>query len=125
MNDASIVTSYDSGSGMFIEGTRAFSTDNNPWTDTGTDKLETQADEVSMGELYFGNTSDGPVITGAGFDGTHAPDTLTGVKAISAGTMVPNDFTYKIPVKIENTDGNVETYYLLLARNTENTSTLP
>ena len=125
MNDANIVTSYDSGSGMFIEGTRAFSTDNNPWTDTGTDKLETQADEVSMGELYFGNSSDGPVITGAGFDGTHAPDTLTGVKAISAGTMVPNDFTYKIPVKIENTDGNVETYYLLLARNTENTSTLP
>ena len=78
-----------------------------------------------MGELYFGNHSDGPVITGTGFEGTHSTTETTGVKAISAGTMVPNDFTYKIPVKIENTDGNVETYYLLLARNTENTSTLP
>tara|TARA_Y100001970_G_scaffold271575_1_gene367198 strand:- start:2603 stop:4027 length:1425 start_codon:yes stop_codon:yes gene_type:complete len=125
MNAANIVTSYDSGSGMFIEGTRAFSTDNNPWTDTGANKLETEADHVSIGELYFGNHSDGPVITGSGFDGTHAPDTLTGVKSVTAGTIAPTDFTYKIPVRIENTDGNVETYYLLLARNTENTSTLP
>ena len=125
MNAASIVTSYESGSGMFISGTRAFSTDNNPWTDTGVDKLETEADEVSIGELYFGNHSDGPVITGTGFDGTHSTSELTGVKAVSAGTIAPTDFTYKIPVRIENTDGNVETYYLLLARNTENTSTLP
>ena len=36
MNAASIVTSYESGSGMFIGKTRAFSTANNPWTDTGT-----------------------------------------------------------------------------------------
>ena len=125
MNAANIVTSYESGSGMFIEGTRAFSTDNNPWTDTGTNKLETAADHVSIGELYFGNHSDGPVITGPGFDGTHSTSELTGVKAVSAGTIAPTDFTYKIPVKIENADGNVETYYLLLARNTENTSTLP
>ena len=125
MNAADIVTSYDSGSGMFIEGTRAFSTDNNPWTDTGTDKLETEADEVSIGELYFGDDTNGPVITGSGFDGTHSTTELTGVKAISSGTVAPTDFTHKIPVRIENTDGNVETYYLLLARNTENTSTLP
>ena len=125
MNAANIVTSYQSGSGMFIEGTRAFSTDNNPWTDTGANKLETEADEVSIGELYFGNHSDGPVITGTGFDGTHSTTELSGVKAVSAGTIAPTDFTYKIPVRIENTDGNVETYYLLLARNTENTSTLP
>ena len=125
MNAANIVTSYQSGSGMFIGGTRAFSTDNNPWTDTGTNKLETEADEVAIGELYFGNHSDGPVITGSGFDGTHSTTELTGVKAISSGTVAPTDFTHKIPVRIENTDGNVETYYLLLARNTENTSTLP
>ena len=124
MNDASIVTSYESGSGMFIEGTRAFSTDNNPWTDTGANKLETKADHVSIGELYFGNHSDGPVITGTGFDGTHATDTLTGVK-VESSTFPPTDFTYKIPVKIEDTNGNSEIYYLLLARNTENTSTLP
>ena len=125
MNDASIVTSYESGSGMFIGKTRAFSTDNNPWTDTGTNKLETEADEVAIGELYFGNHSDGPVITGSGFDGTHSTTELTGVKAISSGTIAPTDFTHKIPVRIENTDGNIETYYLLLERNTENTSTLP
>ena len=124
MNAANIVTSYESGAGMFISGTRAFSTDNNPWNDTGFEKLETEADEVSIGELYFGNHSDGPVITGAGFDGTHATDTLTGVK-VESSTFPPTDFTYKIPVKIEDTNGNSEIYYLLLARNTENTSTLP
>ena len=125
MNAADIVTSYDSGSGMFIEGTRAFSTDNNPWTDTGTDKLETEADEVSIGELYFGDATNGPVITGSGFDGTHSTTELTGVKSVTAGTTAPTDFTYKFPVRVENADGNVETYYLLLERNTENTSTLP
>ena len=131
MNAASIVTDYDSGAGMFIEGTRAFSSDNNPWTDDdeGTnvvaDSLETKADLVSIGELYFGDSSAGPVIRGAGFDGTHSTTELTGVKAISSGTITPTDFTHKIPLRIENADGNVETYSLLLVRNTENTSTLP
>ena len=125
MTSSNIVTSYATGAGMFIEGTRAFSTDNNPWTDAGTDKLETDSDEVSIGELYFGDHVNGPVITGAGFNGTHASDTLTGVRSITAGTVVPTDFSHKIPVKIENADGNVETYYLLLARNTDNTSSLP
>ena len=125
MTSSNIVTSYATGAGMFIEGTRAFSTDNNPWTDTGTDKLETDSDEVTIGELYFGDHVNGPVITGAGFNGTHASDTLTGVRSITAGTVVPTDFSHKIPVKIENADGNVETYYLLLTRNTDNTSTLP
>jgi len=125
MNAANIVTSYDSGSGMFIEGTRAFSTDNNPWTDTGTDKLETEADEVSIGELYFGDDTNGPVITGSGFDGTHSTTELTGVKSVTAGTTAPTDFSHKFPVRVENADGNIETYYLLLERNTENTSTLP
>ena len=125
MNAANIVTSYESGSGMFIEGTRAFSTDNNPWTDTGTDKLETEADEVSIGELYFGDATNGPVITGSGFDGTHSTTELTGVKSVTAGTTAPTDFSHKFPVRVENADGNIETYYLLLERNTENTSTLP
>ena len=133
MNDADIVTDYDSGAGMFIEGTRAFSSDNNPWTDDDdplkpndvSDSLETKADLVSIGELYFGDSSAGPVIRGAGFDGTHSTTELTGVKAISSGTITPTDFTHKIPLRIENADGNVETYSLLLVRNTENTSTLP
>ena len=125
MNDASIVTSYESGAGMFIEGTRAFSSDNNPWTDDdeGTndepDSLETKADLVSIGELYFGDHTNGPVIRGVGFDGTHSTTETTGVKAISAGTITPTDFTYKLPVRIEDVDGNVETYSLLLSRNTD------
>ena len=131
MDDANIVTAYESGAGMFIEGVRAFSSDNNPWTDDeeGTndkpDSLETKADLVSIGELYFGNHTGGPIITGSGFDGTHSTTELTGVKKIDSGTVAPTDFTHKIPVKIEDVDGNVETYSLLLVRNTENTSTLP
>ena len=111
MDDANIVTDYDSGAGMFIEGTRAFSSDNNPWTDDdeGTNVV---ADSLET-------------IRGAGFDGTHSTTELTGVKSISSGTITPTDFTHKIPLRIENADGNVETYSLLLVRNTENTSTLP
>ena len=71
---------------MFIEGVRAFSSDNNPWSDKDsnvvTDSLETKADEVSIGELYFGNHTGGPIITGSGFDGTHSTTELTGVKKI-------------------------------------------
>ena len=125
MNDASIVTDYNSGAGMFIEGTRAFSSDNNPWTDDeeGTNdepnSLETKADLVSIGELYFGDHTNGPVIRGVGFDGTHSTTETTGVKEISAGTITPTDFTHKIPVRIEDVDGNVETYSLLLSRNTD------
>ena len=125
MTSSNVVTSYATGAGMFIEGTRAFSTDNNPWTDAGTDKLETESDEVSIGELYFGDHTNGPIITGDEFDGTHASDALTGVRSLTVGTVVPTDFSHKIPVKIENADGNVETYYLLLTRNTDNTSSLP
>ena len=129
MTSSNVVTSYTTGAGMFIEGTRAFSTDNNPWSDkasnTTANSLETESDEVSIGELYFGDHTNGPIITGPGFDGTHASDTLTGVRSLTVGTVVPTDFSHKIPVKIENADGNVETYYLLLTRNTDNTSSLP
>ena len=129
MTSSNVVTSYSTGAGMFIEGTRAFSTDNNPWSDkasnTTPNSLETESDEVTIGELYFGNPDVPPTITGPGFNGTHAPDTLTGVRSLTAGTVVPTDFSHKIPVKIENPDGNIETYYLLLTRNTDNTSTLP
>ena len=100
MNAANIVTAYESGAGMFIEGVRAFSSDNNPWTDDeeGTndkpDSLETKADLVSIGELYFGNHTGGPIITGSGFDGTHSTTELTGVKKIDSGTVAPTDFTH-------------------------------
>ena len=78
--------------GIFIGGTRAFSADNNPWTVAG-DFLETNADEVTIGELLFGDEIkiDGITVT-ASSDGKTA-----------------QSFTHKVPVVI-----NGETYYLLM-----------
>lgn len=77
--------------GVFILGTRAFSTDNNPWTKVGT-ALSTGSSLVSMGELYF---SDEVRITGIGTE--------------LATSVEVSSFTHKIPVRI-----NGEVYYLLL-----------
>ncbi len=78
--------------GIFIGGTRAFSADNNPWTVAG-DFLETNADEVSIGELLFGD--------GIKIDGVPVTASSDGKTAQS--------FTHKVPVVI-----NGETYYLLM-----------
>ena len=88
--------------GMYIGETRAFSTDNNPWTKE-TNSLKTESYEVSVGELAFLDHAAGPItITGISND----------VNTISAVDV--ESFTHKIPVKIADTNGNVETYYLLL-----------
>lgn len=78
--------------GIFIGGTRAFSADNNPWSVSG-DFLETNADEVSIGELLFGD--------GIKIDGLPVTASSDGKTAQS--------FTHKVPVVI-----NGETYYLLM-----------
>lgn len=85
----------DISPGIFIGGTRAFSADNNPWTVAG-DFLETNADEVTIGELLFGDEIkiDGITVT-ASSDGKTA-----------------QSFTHKVPVVI-----NGETYYLLMTPN--------
>ena len=78
--------------GIFIGGTRAFSADNNPWSVSG-DFLETNADEVTIGELLFGD--------GIKIDGIPVTASSDGKTAQS--------FTHKVPVVI-----NGETYYLLM-----------
>lgn len=99
--------------GIFIAGTRAFSADNNPWTDedeivnpgTGiANAIVTKSFQVGVGEIVFHDTVSDPStstndirIDGLGSD----IGTLTG----TAG-----DYTHKLPVVI-----NGETYFLLLS----------
>ena len=80
--------------GVFIGDTRAFSSDNNPWSEVSS-SLQTSSTEVSVGELNFDNASGKIIIEGI------TPDTVTSVLATT--------FTHKLPVII-----NGETYYLLL-----------
>jgi hypothetical protein len=78
--------------GIFIGNTRAFSSDNNPWTQVGT-ALSTLSYSVSVGELYFGNDI-----------------YISGISTETATSIPVTSFTHKIPVAI-----NGETYYLLLS----------
>ena len=77
--------------GIFIGDTRAFSSDNNPWTQVGT-ALSTLSSSVSIGELYFANDI-----------------TITGIGTESATNVAVTTYTHKLPVVI-----NGETYYILL-----------
>ena len=77
--------------GIFIGDTRAFSSDNNPWTQVGT-ALSTLSSSVSIGELYFANDI-----------------TITGIGTESATNVEVTTYTHKSPVVI-----NGETYYVLL-----------
>ena len=91
--------------GVYIGDTRAFSSDNNPWNKVGT-ALATSSDEVSIGELTF-------------LDGTNSM-TITGIDN-DVSTVNPEEvatsFTHKIPVKIQDANGNQESYFLLLTEN--------
>ena len=96
----------DNSPGVFIAGTRAFSSDNNPWTDedellnpgTGTENaLVTRSEQIGVGEVKFANSIR---IDNLGTD----KGTLTSTKA--------GDYTHKLPVVI-----NGETYFLLLVAN--------
>ena len=77
--------------GIFIGDARAFSSDNNPWTQVGT-TLSTLSSSVSIGELYFANDI-----------------TISGISAESASSVAVTTYTHKLPVVI-----NGETYYILL-----------
>jgi len=80
--------------GVFIGTTRAFSSDNNPWSEVGS-ALQTSSTEVSVGELNFDNSA-GTII-------------IEGITADSNSSVLATTFTHKLPVVI-----NGETYYLLL-----------
>ena len=87
--------------GVYIGDTRAFSSDNNPWNKVGT-ALTTSSEEVSIGELAFLDGTNSMIITGINND----VSTVSGEVATS--------FTHKIPVKIQDANGNQESYFLLL-----------
>ena len=117
-SSASNVLGSSKAPGIYIGDTRAFSSDNNPWTESvikdggSTSKLITESEEVSIGELAFldgtplNNSQDGSmIITGIDND----VSTVSGVVASS--------FTHKIPVQVQDNNGNKETYYLLVTEN--------
>ena len=95
--------------GIYIGDVRAFSSDNNPWEETGnadgTGKLETESEEVSIGELAFLDGNDSMVITGIDND----------VSTVSGDTA--SSFTHKIPIQVQDGSGNKESFYLLLTEN--------
>ena len=79
--------------GVYIGDTRAFSSDNNPWSeDIPTSALLTNSTEVSIGELNFADNI-----------------TIAGIATTSATSVLATTFTHKLPVII-----NGETYYILM-----------
>ena len=90
-NSGSSQLSDTKSPGIFIGDTRAFSSDNNPWTQVGT-ALSTLSDSVSIGELYFADNI-----------------SITGISTESASSVAVTTYTHKLPVVI-----NGETYYILL-----------
>ena len=95
--------------GIYIGDTRAFSSDNNPWVESGgtgsvNGKLTTESEEVSIGELAFLDGNNSMVITGEIDDDV---STVSGVVASS--------FTHKIPIQVQDGSGNKESYYLLVS----------
>ena len=89
--------------GVYIGDTRAFSSDNNPWNKVGT-ALTTSSEEVSIGELAFLDGTNSMIITGIEND-------------VSEVSEIASSFTHKIPVKIQDANGNQESYFLLLTQN--------
>ena len=103
-DDATTVLTDSDSPGIYIGGTRAFSSDNNPWTEsatTGTNgELITQSDEVSINTLIFDDEIEINGLTG---------DDLNN---ISPDEPVPNEplaFDSTIPIVIDG-----ETFALLL-----------
>ena len=95
--------------GIYISDTRAFSADNNPWVEssgTGNDngKLTTGSEEVSIGELAFLDGNNSMIITGI-------DDQVTELST----TVDASSFTHKLPIKIQDENGNQESYYLLVS----------
>tara|TARA_B100000424_G_scaffold186143_1_gene144446 strand:+ start:6806 stop:8080 length:1275 start_codon:yes stop_codon:yes gene_type:complete len=101
--------------GIYIGNTRAFSSDNNPWNKVGT-ALTTSSEEVSIGELAF---LDGSILSGSE-DGSMiiegiASDVSTVSGQSADSSLSGGNFTHKLPIKVQDENGNQETYYLLLS----------
>ena len=102
-NTGTGVNDIPNSPGIFIGETRAFSTDNNPWTkETADSAVQTESDEVSIGELFFNDEIEIVGVT---------TETVTSVPdnpSLKVGNY-PAGKLYKIPIVINN-----ETYYVLL-----------
>ena len=99
--------------GIYIGDTRAFSSDNNPWKKEGTEgadgaALTTSSEEVSIGELSFLDGTDGNAMVIKFHTDDDDFDDLT-------GGVIASSFTHKIPIKVEDANGNQESYYLLVS----------
>jgi hypothetical protein len=99
--------------GIYIGDTRAFSSDNNPWNKNGTEgavgaALTTSSEEVSIGELSFLDGTDGNAMVIKFHTDDDDFDDLT-------GGVIASSFTHKIPIKVEDANGNQESYYLLVS----------
>ena len=91
LNQNSNGLSNSKSPGVYIGETRAFSSDNNPWSAVSS-ALLTDSTEVSVAELNFANNI-----------------TIEGITPTSATSIGATTVTHKLPVII-----NGETYYLLL-----------
>ena len=104
--------------GIYIGDTRAFSSDNNPWDESidedggSTSKLTTESEEVSIGELAF---LDGSPLS----INDYGSMTIIGIDSdvSNASGVVASSFTHKLPIRVQDSSGNKETYYLLLTEN--------
>ena len=107
-NDGATAVLTGGKAGIYIGDTRAFSTDNNPWSEEGnadgTGTLQTESTSVSIGELSFLDQTNGPII----IEGI-ASDITTVSPEIDA-----SNFSHKLPIQVKDPDGNTETYFLLL-----------
>ena len=100
--------------GIYIGGTRAFSSDNNPWGKEGAagavgSALTTSSEEVSIGELTF---LDGSLLSTS----EEGSMIIEGIDSdVEDASVIASSFTHKVPIKIEDANGNQESYFLLVS----------
>ena len=100
--------------GIYIGGTRAFSSDNNPWRKVGVKNtvgsaLTTSSEEVSIGELSF---LDGSLLNTS----EEGSMIIEGIENdVADVSVIASSFTHKVPIKIEDANGNQESYFLLVS----------
>ena len=81
--------------GVFIGGTRAFSSNDQPWEEVGT-SLVTESEEISVGELTF-----------------NGDIKIEGIDVNTQSSLPLSEYTHKLPVVI-----NGITYFVLLKKDT-------
>ena len=96
--------------GMYIGDVRAFSSDNNPWEKSNDGNpvgiLSTKSEEISIGDLAF--------LDGNNIDGSFQ---VTGVNLLDVSPAEDaKNFTHKMPVVIQDENGNKETFSILLTK---------